>query len=687
MQDLTHPKHYINRELSQLAFNERVLDMAGREDIPLLERLKFLCISCSNMDEFFEVRVAGLKQQADIGVPTTGPDGLTPVESLEQISIRARHLVAKQYKCLNEELLPELSEQNINFLPRDNWTTQQSTYLADYFDREVLPVLTPIRLDPTHPFPHTINKGLCIIVDLGDESDPEKDGGIAIVPAPRVLPRIVDLPPNISTGDYDFVFLSSIIHASVEKLFPQMMVRGCYQFRVTRNSDLYVDPEEVEDLLRALEGELPSRRYGEAVRLEVTIDCPDPLVQFLQTRFHIDDSLIYRVDGPVNLNRLIAVPGMVMRPDLKYPGFTPGIPDVLKQSNDIFSTIAKTDVLLHHPFESFAPIADLLRRAARDPNVLVIKQTLYRTGRDSVIMDYLMEAAQRGKEVTVVVELMARFDEETNISIATRLQKAGVHVVYGMVGRKTHAKMLLIVRREHNELKRYVHLGTGNYHDQNTRLYTDYGFLTAEPDIAADVHDLFMQLTTHCGNPVLRKLIQSPNNLRDMLLDKIGIETENSLAGEKGRVIAKMNGLVSPQIIQALYRASQAGVQIDLIVRGMCCLRPGLKGVSTNIRVHSVLGRFLEHDRVYCFYNNGKEDVYCASADWMPRNLSNRIEQCTPIEDARLKKRLIAGLELYMSDNTGAWEMESDGSYHVISDGGDQISAQNILLQELSETQ
>ena len=657
------------------------------EDIPLLERLKFLCISCSNMDEFFEVRVAGLKQQADIGVPTTGPDGLAPVELLQQISIKAHALVADQYRCLNEELLTGLSRQDINFLPRDKWTESQNSYLADYFDREVLPVLTPIRLDPAHPFPHTINKGLCVIVDLADESDPEKDGGLAIVPAPRVLPRIVNLPRDISTGDHDFVFLSSIIHANVEKLFPQPQVRGCYQFRVTRNSDLYVDPEEVEDLLRALEGELPSRRYGDAVRLEVKTDCPDALVQFLQTRFRIDDSLIYRVDGPVNLNRLIAVPGMVGRPDLKFPGFTPGIPEVLKQSNDIFSILSRTDVLLHHPFESFAPVVDLLRQAARDPDVLVIKQTFYRTGRDSVIMDYLMEAAQRGKEVIVVVELMARFEEETNISIATRLQEAGVHVVYGMVGRKTHAKMLLIVRREGGALKRYVHLGTGNYHHQNTRLYTDYGYLTAKPDIAADVHDLFMQLTTHCSNPALRKLIQSPNNLRNMLLEKISSETERARVGRSAHIMAKMNGLVSPQIIQALYLASQAGVEIDLVIRGMCSLRPGLEGISDNIRVHSVLGRFLEHGRVYYFYNNGDEEVYCASADWMPRNLSNRIEQCTPIENMEIKRRLIADLKLYMSDNTGAWNMQPDGSYRVIRCEQSQVSAQQQLLQEFSEPQ
>ena len=684
MSSLSHSNLYIQPELSLLAFNQRVLAMAQSPDTPLLEKLKFLCIFSSNMDEFFEIRVAGLLQKVEGGVTSSGIDGFTPASILQEISDRAHTLVAEQYHCLNNELMPMLEKEHVRFLAAAQWNDKQKTWLKKFFKQQVLPVLTPIRLDPAHPFPLTINKGLCIIVDIKDNQKRDAHN-LAIVPAPRVLPRFIRLPDEISDKEYEYVYLSAIIAAHIDKLFPSTEILGCYQFRITRNSDLYVDAEEVEDLLRTLEGELPSRKYGQAVRLEVSKNCPKKIIKFLQDRFKLDKNNVYAVDGPVNLNRLISLPDLVNKPNLKYKPFTASVPEHLTAQNDIFDSITKGDILLHHPYESFTPVVDLIRQAAHDPNVLVIKQTLYRTGDDSVILQHLMEAAKAGKEVTAVIELMARFDEETNISIAQRLQAAGANVVYGMVGRKTHAKMLMVVRKERGKLKRYVHLGTGNYHQRNTRTYTDYGFFTANEEITSDVHELFMQLTTQSPNPSLSKLVQSPNGIRDMLLTNIKRETDNANDGKPAHIIAKMNGLVSPQIIEALYSASQAGVKIDLIVRGMCCLAPGIKGTSDNIHVRSIIGRFLEHGRIYYFLNNGEESVYCASADWMPRNLTNRIEQCTPIEDSTIKQRLIDDLTLYLADNNNAWIMQSDGTYKQTRAKPDAISAQQTLLEQLSE--
>lgn len=654
---------YLHPELSLLAFNERVLSMALNPDIPLLERLKFLSIFSSNMDEYFEIRVSGLKAKAQSNLSTEGIDGLTPLLALEQISDKAHQLVELQYQALNQDILPQLAKQGIEFLPQDSWSAAQKKWLKQYFKREVLPILTPIRLDPAHPFPLTINKGLGIVVDL---HDPERDDAhnIAVVPAPRALPRFIRLPSELGDKEYEYVYLSTIIHAHIKLLFSNVEVLGCYQFRITRNSDLYVDPEEVEDLARALEGELPSRLYGEAIRLEVSLNCPKRIIKFLQDRFHLDDSLIYRVDGPVNLNRLIGLPDLVNRPQLKYANFTPSIPDYLNQQANLFDAIKSGDVLLHHPFQSFAPVVELIRQAANDPDVLAIKQTLYRTGSDSIVIQHLCDAARAGKEVTVVVELMARFDEQNNLATAQRLQESGAHVVYGMVGKKTHAKMLMIVRKEAKRLKRYVHLGTGNYHQGNTRVYTDYGLLTCDKAITQDVHEIFMQLTSQGPNPELQKLYQSPFGINAMLIERMEREAENARAGKPARVMAKVNGLSSQGIIDALYNASQAGVEIDLIVRGICCLRPGLPGVSDNIRVRSVIGRFLEHGRVFYFLNDGaEEEVFLSSADLMPRNLRNRIEQCTPIEDSNLKDVIIRDLESYLKDNTGAWEMQADGQY------------------------
>ncbi len=678
---------FLHVELSLLSFNERVLSMAVNPETPLLERLKFLCIFSSNMDEFFEIRVSGLKAKADSAVSGESFDGLSPQLALEEISARAHALVELQYRTLNDSVLPQMADYGIRFLKRDEWTEEQSKWLKTYFKREVLPILTPIRLDPAHPFPLTINKGLSIVVDLHDPDRDDKHN-IAIVPAPRALPRFIRLPDELCSSEYEYVFLSSIIHANIKRLFSNVKVLGCYQFRITRNSDLYVDLEEVEDLARTLEGELPSRLYGEAIRLEVSENCPKRILKFLQDRFQIHDQYIYPVNGPVNLNRLINLPDMVNRPQIKYPVFTPSTPDNLGHQSNLFEEIGNGDILLHHPFQSFAPVVDFLRQAASDPDVLVIKQTLYRTGSDSVMVEHLANAARAGKEVTVVVELMARFDEENNLSTAQTLQSAGAHVVYGMVGKKTHAKMLMIVRREAKRLRRYVHLGTGNYHQANTRVYTDYGLLTNNREITQDVHEIFMQLTTQGPNPELNHLFQSPYGISDMFVDKVKGEIENAKAGMPAKILAKVNGLSSPAIINSLYEASQAGVQIELIVRGICCLRPGVEGLSENISVRSVVGRFLEHARVFYFENGEQEsELFLSSADLMPRNLRNRIEQCTPILDLAIKADILQNLETYLGDNTNVWLMQANGSYiQALADPESApLNAQQSLLEKHSD--
>ncbi len=685
--DLRHPALYINRELSLLEFNARVLAQSVDAQNPLLERLKFLCITSTNLDEFFEIRVAGLIQKAEMRSTQAGPDNMSPQETLRAISARAHALVEEQYRILNEELIPRLAEENIHFIRRGQWSKRQDAWLRRFFRESLLPVISPLGLDSAHPFPRILNKSLNFIVSLKGKDAFGRTGGMAVVQAPRALPRVIQLPPEeTGAGPHDFVFLSSVIHAYVDELFPGMNVTGCYQFRVTRNSDLYVDTEEVDDLLRAVEGELPQRRYGEAVRLEVADNCPDEMVDFLLKTFGLERDALYQVNGPVNLNRLMQVYDLVDRPDLKFPAFTPAIPDVLR-GQPVRDAVAKRDILLHHPFESFVPVVDFLRQAAKDPNVLAIKQTLYRTGPQSAIVDALVAAARAGKEVTVVVELRARFDEEANIALANRLQEAGAHVVYGIVGYKTHAKMALVVRREGKRLRHYVHLGTGNYHARTARLYTDYGLLTADPAIGEDVHRIFLQLTSLGKVTHLNKLLQSPFTLLKGLIQRIERERTHHEAGRPARIIAKINALTEPQIIQALYRASQAGVPIDLIVRGMCALRPGVEGVSETIQVRSIVGRFLEHTRVYYFENDGKPEVFCASADWMERNLFHRVEAAFPIENKRLKQRVIDDLHAYLKDNTQAWVLQSDGTYRRLTpaEGEAPFSAQRSLLERYAE--
>ncbi len=699
---LDNPKLFFDRELSLLAFNQRVLALAQDESTPLLERLKFLCICSSNLDEFFEVRVAGIKQQVDSGISGTDPYALPAGIALEKIHEQAHQLVQEQYQCLNDQLLPSLKEEGIEFISSQQLKALESSqhqdildWLEAYFDNEVLPILSPIKLHAASPFPLTINKGLCVILHLQDDKRDKKVPNIAITPLPRVLPRILRVPDkllgedNESEDQYRFIYLSTLVKRYAYKLFPNNKFKGCYPLRITRNSDLFVDPEAVDDLLQALAGELPSRRYGEAVRLEVSSECPEKINSFLLQRFELTPSFLYQNHGPVNLNRLLELPSLINRSDLKYEKFKPGIPKNLLEKKSIFEVLSKEDILLHHPYESFLPVLDFLAQAAKDPDVLVIKQTLYRTGKDSIILDHLMNAARSGKEVIVVIELMARFDEETNISTATKLQQAGVHVVFGKVGRKTHAKMLMVVRREAQGIKRYCHLGTGNYHQSNTATYTDYGLLTSDKQVTEDMHKIFMQLTTFGENQALDVLVQSPYGIRDMLIERIEQEIIHAQNNQPAKIVAKMNGLISPMVIEALYRASQAGVEIDLIVRGVCCLKPQLPGISENIRVHSILGRFLEHERVYWFHNNGKDHVYIASADWMPRNLTQRIEQAALIKNKAMRARLIHDLELYLSDNQQRWELNGNGTYERVDyhDTEEPISAQNALLESLGFSQ
>ncbi|WP_421621086.1 polyphosphate kinase 1 [Alkalilimnicola ehrlichii] len=687
--DLKQPDLYFNRLLSLLEFNRRVLAQAKDTDTPLLERLKFLCICTSNMDEFFEVRVSGVKHKAEAGSVQAESDNRSPQETLNAISAVSHELVAEQYRVLNEELIPALAEEDIRFIRRADWTDAQTEWLRRFFEDELLPVLSPLGLDPAHPFPKVLNKSLNFIVSLEGKDAFGRNSGFAIVQAPRALPRLIQLPrEGEDNGPWDFVFLSSVIHAFVDQLFPGMKIKGCYQFRVTRNSDLFVDEEEVDDLLRALEGELLSRRYGEAIRLEVAANCSEDLANFLLRKFELGPDDLYQVDGPVNLNRMMAVYDLVDRPDLKYPSFTPGLPADFSHSGDIFKVLRKRQVLLHHPFQSFAPVIELVRQASLDPDVLAIKQTLYRTGPDSAIVDHLVRAARDGKEVTVIIELRARFDEAANIALANRLQEAGVHVVYGVVGHKTHAKMLLVVRREGRKLRHYVHLGTGNYHSRTARLYTDYGLFTRDKHTGEDVHRLFLQMTSLGRFSELKRLLQSPFTLREGVIQRIQREAEHALAGHEARIIVKVNSLTEPGVIQALYQASQAGVTVDLIVRGMCCLRPGVPGVSDNIKVRSIIGRFLEHTRVFYFHNRGDSDLYASSADWMERNFFRRVETAFPLLDEEARRRVLLDLECYLKDNTQAWLLQPDGSYVRLqpAEGEEPYCAQRALLALLADS-
>jgi polyphosphate kinase len=672
------PSSPINRELSLLAFNRRVLALAADPGVPLLERLRFLCILSSNLDEFFEIRVAGLKELLRAKI---APSGMTLQDAralVAQIGDEARTMIADQYRLLNVEVLPALARKGVRLVRRTEFTAAERKWATRYFEREVRPLLTPIGLDPAHPFPQVVNKSLNFVIELAGHDAFGREGGIAIVKAPRVVPRVIKLPPEVAGDDHAFVMLSSVIHAHLHELFAGRDVVNYSQFRVTRDADLWIDEEEVKNLRQALQGELPQRQFGSAVRLEVAAECPDRLARFLLQQFELTDADLYRCDGPVNLARLASLIDEVDVESLKYRPFVPGLPDRLRKESDILAAIRAHDILLHHPYQSFEPVVEFIRRAADDPDVVAVKQTVYRTGVNSLLMEALVEAARRGKEVTVVVELMARFDEEANINWAERLEQAGAQVVYGVFGLKTHAKLALLIRRERDSrgktrLVPYAHLGTGNYHPRTTRLYTDFGLLT---------------VTSLARAGRLGRLLLAPFTMHRRVLEMIRRETRHAREGKPARIVAKMNALLEEGVVNALIEASQAGVHIDLIVRGACALRPGVPGLTDNIRVRSILGRFLEHHRVWFFANAGDPDVWLASADWMGRNLFKRIEVAFPVRDPALRKRVIdEGLMRYLADNRDAWTLAADGAWKKVTPRGraPRRSAQSELLALMRE--
>ncbi len=681
------PDQFLNRELQALEFNRRVLAQAEDRAVPLLERLKFLCIVSSNLDEFFEIRVSGVKEQIKTGASLTpGPDGLTPLQVFRQVSARAQGIVERQYRLLNEEVLPALALEGIRFLRRSEWSPSQQEWIRDYFFREMMPVLTPIGLDPAHPFPRVLNKSLNFAVELDGRDAFGRDSRAAIVQAPRVLPRVFRLPPGIAQGPDDFVFLSlraarargrALLGHARARLLP---VPGHAQLRPLRRGGGGEGPAQGAAGRAAA---APLRRRGApGGRRQLS----ESMTRFLLAQFGLEGDDLYAVAGPVNLARLISIPDQVNRPDLQYAPFVPGVPKPLTKGRDLFEVIRKGDVLLHRPFQSFAPVIDFLRAAALDPQVVAMKLTVYRTGTDSVIMQTMVDAARAGKEVTVVVELMARFDEEANINWAAKLEEVGAHVVYGVVGHKTHAKMAMVVRREGGRLVRYCHLGTGNYHPRTARLYTDFDLLTAKDAIGADVNEVFQQLTGLGKVTKLAHVWSAPFTLHERILEAIEAETRTARSGKPARIMAKMNALLEAQVIEALYRASQAGVKVDLLVRGVCALRPGVPKLSDNIRVRSIVGRFLEHTRIFYFRNRGDPRVYLSSADWMDRNFFRRIELCFPVLDPKLRRRVVAeGLKLYLDDNVQAWEMQPDGAFRRVRRGRSPARcAQRELLKALA---
>lgn len=673
------PQCYINRDLSALRFNLRVLAQATNLRHPLLERMFFLIIFSSNLDEFFEIRVAGLIKKMQQNDVVSSLDGRRPSEILEEISQITHQAVHEQYRILNEDILPELAKHDIRYLKRNELSSSQRAWMREYFFSQVMPVLTPISIDPAHPFPRLVNKSLNFIVSLEGKDAFGRDINLAIVPAPRSLPRIIRLPDELTGGKDHHVMLSAVIHENVNELFLGMKVTGCYQFRLTRNADLAL-ADDVDDIAKALEGELDNRRFGHEVRLEVTTNCPQEISDFLLEQFDLTPSQLYRVNGPVNLTRFLSD---FDKEGLHFAPFTHAIPKAFESDSSMFQVIGKQDVLVHHPFHAFSPVVNLLWQAAKDPDVLAIKQTLYRSGTNSEIVKALAQAARNGKEVTAVIELRARFDEASNIAVANMLQEAGAVVVYGIVGYKTHAKMMLIVRREQGKIRRYAHLGTGNYHAGNAKAYTDYGLFTAHSEMCEDVAGVFQQLTG-MGRPLPSKqILHAPFTLHETLLKFIDDEIAHAKSGKIGRIILKCNALTERQIINKLYEASEAGVKIDLIVRSICCLRPEVHGLSENIRVRSVIGRFLEHTRVYYFYNDGQERLYCASADLMDRNLLHRVEVAFPILDQKIFRKIYQdGLLNYLKDDLQAWQMDGYGNWRLVQSES-QHDAQNYLLEKI----
>lgn len=671
-----------NREQSWLAFNRRVLEQARNGDNPLLERVKFLAIVSSNLDEFFEIRVAGLLQQADSESGGLSIDGLTPREQLRRIRKEVTALVADQYACWHTELVPALAEQGIQFRNAAQLNETERAWVIKYFETQIFPVLTPLAVDQAHPFPLLGNKTLNVLVSLDHPETTVDDKLMVLLPVPRSLPRIVQIAPR-GDGPLRHMFLSEIVKMCSERLFPGYHVKGTQAFRVTRNSDLYIDDEEAENLLKKIEDELRNLRRGAAVRLEIEDGVDQDLLTSLCGHLSITAEHTFKLKGPLNFYRLMSLYEMIDRPDLKYPPFVPTVVTDQLPHKDMFDLLRDRDLLLHHPYESFTPVVDFVEQAARDVDVLAIKQTLYRTSGDSPIVRALIDAALAGKQVTALVELMARFDEANNIKWARELEEAGVHVVYGLVGSKTHCKCCLVVRREGGVLRRYVHLGTGNYNPKTARLYTDLSLLTCREHLAAEIAQLFNTLTGLGRKPEFKHLLVAPFNLHSGIQDLIAAEVAQAKAGRPARVIAKMNKLVDPVTIENLYAASQAGVKIDLIVRATCCLVPGVKGLSENIRLRNIVGRFLEHARIFYFENGGTPLVYASSADWMPRNFFRRVETVFPIEDPELRRRIIEDiLPMELRDNEDARELQPDGTYlpPTRAEGEESFRAQKYFM-------
>ncbi|HWX17033.1 MAG TPA: polyphosphate kinase 1 [Chthoniobacterales bacterium] len=670
------PKNFINRELSWLEFNRRVLEEAQDPTQPLIERVKFLTIFSSNLDEFFEIRVAGIKQQIESETSDVGPDGLSPTETFNSIRRVVSELVATQYALWNNELLPQLAENGIRVREVSQLSAKRAAWAHRYFQQEVFPMLTPLAVDASHPFPQLLNKSHNLFVRAKAQRGGEPLH--AIVQVPRVVPRLIAMPRGKEADEpWDYIYLASLIKQHITELFPGLILEGVHPFRVTRNSDLYIDEEEAENLLRTIEQELRRSSRGDAVRLEVEADCPRDFRDLLLEFFDLTEADVYKADGPLSMTHLMPLITNDAFAKLKDRPFQPGRDPALPPHADIFEVLRRQDVLLHHPYDSFDPIVDLIEEAAQDPQVLAIKITLYRTSGDSPIVEALIEAANAGKQVTAIVELRARFDEAVNIQWARRLEEAGAHVIYGVVGLKTHCKALLIVRRDADRLRHYVHLGTGNYHPRTARIYTDFSFLTTESELTDEVAIVFNTLTGLSGYPGLKKLMVAPFDLKQRLIGLIQRERDHALAGKPGRIIAKLNSLVDQEIIEKLYEASCADVTIDLVVRGICCLRPKIPDLSENIRVISIVGRFLEHSRIYYFSNDGQPDVLLSSADWMPRNFLRRVELAFPIENPALRDNLISEvLPRFLNDRVKSRELQPDGSYRRLKPEGPEARAQ-----------
>jgi polyphosphate kinase len=673
----------INRELSLLEFNRRVLALAENPAVPLLERLRFLCIVGSNLDEFFEIRIAGLLQQKDSSDGDPSIDGLSPREQLKRAFNEIKNLVKAQYHCWHELLVPALAKEKITFKTAEQLTAAERAWVQDYFAKQVHPVLTPLAIDQSHPFPEIGNKTLNVIVALDNPDTPEQESHTAVLPVPRILPRLVQMQPDRS-GTQTFIFLSEIIKLCAGELFPGYRVNSAHAFRVTRNSDLYIDDEEADNLLKRIEEELRNLRRGAAVRLEIETGVPDAVFTLLCEHLHMSPEYVFKLDGPLNLVRMMSLADLVDRPDLKYPAFTPVELPSLRVATSIFNAMQERDILLQHPYESFTPVVDFVQQAARDPGVLAIKQTLYRTSGDSPIIGALIEASQNGKQVTALIELKARFDEANNIKWARELEEAGVHVVFGLVGHKTHCKCSMVVRQEADGLRRYAHLGTGNYNPKTARLYTDLSLFTCNPEVTAEVALLFNSLTGFARSPEFKHLLVAPFNLHSRIQELIATEAANAAAGKPARIVAKMNKLVDKVTIDNLYAASQAGVQIDLVVRATCCLLPGVKGLSDNIRVRNIVGRYLEHSRVYFFENGGAPLLYCGSSDWMTRNFFRRVESLFPIYQPDLRERILHDiLPAELKDNEDARELQPDGTYLPPGrkEGEKPFSAQRYFME------